>query len=86
MKVWLADWDPTIGMLLLANLSKHNITFYNNKFECKITKGNIRLIPRMHNMLQLFGQLLSNIWFIWQGRADTGQSLSWAQYGFSFAK
>ena len=27
-------------MLLLANLPKHNIRFYNNEFECKRTKGN----------------------------------------------
>ena len=27
-------------MLLLVNLPKHNIRFYNNEFECKRTKGN----------------------------------------------
>ena len=34
-------------MLLLVNLSKHNIRFYNNGFEYNITEGNNRLTPWM---------------------------------------
>ena len=37
------------------------------------------------NTIQLFGRLVSDIWFIWQGRADTGRSVSWAQYRISLA-
>ena len=39
--------------------------------------------PTLVHIIQLFGQLLSDIWFIWQGRADIEWSISWAQYRFS---
>ena len=38
-------------MLLLANLSKHNITFYNSELERKTTIGNNTLTPRMPNII-----------------------------------
>ena len=44
--------------------------FYSNQLSNQLEVNNI----------QLFGWLLSNIWFIWQGRADIGRSVSWAQY------
>ena len=50
--LWLANWDPTFGMLLLANLSKHNIRFYNKELERKITKGNSTLTPWMHSIIR----------------------------------
>ena len=53
MKVfdWLIE-DPTFGMLLLANLSKHNIRFYSSVLKRKRTKGNNTLTPRMPNIIR----------------------------------
>ena len=50
--LWLADWDPTFGMLLLANFYKYTIRFYNDELERKITKGNNKLTPRMHSIIR----------------------------------
>ena len=33
-------------------------------------------IIKVQYIIQLFGRLLSDIWFIWQGLADIGQSVT----------
>ena len=68
-------------------ISKNNqsvglFTSHASKRNCK-DKHNKHL---RWDIIQLFGRLLSDIWFIWQGRADIGRSVSWAQYQFSLAK
>ena len=51
-------------MLLLANLSKHNIRFYSNELERKITKGNNKLTPWMHNIISYYAlnKILNSDW------------------------
>ena len=61
-------------MLLLANLSKHSIRFYNNELERNITEGSNRLTPWMYNIKHLLDETKSNIRFVLPGQVMLGEA------------
>ena len=89
--------NDTNSIFIATNFKKYHylnntLNFWSSWFDSKEGGphnfwGNLLAgVPYKRNIIQLFGQLLSDIWFIWQGRADIGRSVSRAQYLLSLAK